>query len=300
MYELGVLDNGTLVGLARDEMENTLQTLGRMLATFGGGEVKITRTLRVGGAVDPPTEGEEGSGGDSSDGGLRRRQSFSNLFPSFHVAPAADPDSYSASLDDDGSGPPKPFRPTHPNPPLSTILLPITIKQAPHPERTPEERALLKRQKRDVRREKRQAENDYFPPTRHRPPPAHKHQPRPTSVDVQPLSAPTVKKKKPTSKTLAKIAAIPAVCPFKPRATTEGEPKYVVEAVVIKNTRPAVGGGGRASSSEDDGPFAVEESEEDAAVSDADVLDGEGWRFIDFDSLPRLRRGSTTSSAGPS
>lgn len=312
MYELGVLDNGTLVGLTRLEMEETLETLGRMLATFGGGEIRVSRVLRVGGSAEA-TSATDGS--DSSDGDTRRRPSFSALFPSFHVDPAVDPDSYLPPLDDgestSSSSHSKPFRPTHPHPPLSTLVLPIAIKRAPHPERTPEERAQLKRQKRDVRRAKRQEENDWIPPVRYRPPPGHRA-PRPPHLAPstpaggtgvgQPKQQGQQKRKSPSAKTLAKLAAMPAECPFKPRAASaEGEEKFVVEAVVIKRSQGV--SGGRTSSSEERGgvgtgseedSVAVEESEDDVPV-DEDVLDGEGWRYIDFDSLPRIRGGSMSS-----
>ncbi|ORY72221.1 hypothetical protein BCR35DRAFT_315182 [Leucosporidium creatinivorum] len=310
LYELGVLDNGSLVGLTRKEMDETLDTLRRMLATLGGGEVRISRVFRVGGSAE--ASAADSSGGDSSDGDGGRRPSFSSLFPSFHVDPAADPNSYGYNPDDEtDSSNPKPFRPTHPNPPLSTIVLPIAIKQSPHPERTPEERAFLKRQKRDVRRAKRQEENDWVPPIRHRPPPVHKPRPPPTESttpaapdDGKPGLPPKgTKRKPPSAKTLAKLAAMPAECPYKPRvATADGEEKFVIEACVIKSTRSSGSRGRRSSSSEErDGAgseedsFAVEESEDDPGL-DEDVLDGEGWRFIDFDSLPRVRGGSMTSS----
>lgn len=308
LYELGVLDNGTLVGLTRHDMDETLDTLRRMLSSLGGGEVRISRVFRVGGGGSAEASANS-SGGDSSDGDGERRFSFSSLFPSFHVDPATDPDSYGYDHGDETDHP-KPFRPTHPNPPLSTIVLPIAIKQSPHPERTPEERAILKRQKRDVRRAKRQEENDWIPPVRPRPPPVHKLRPPPlhstsisTSGDGKPGLPPKgTKRKPPSAKTLAKLATMPPVCPYKPRvATADGEEKFVIEACVIKSTRSS-GSGGRSSSSEErDGAasggddFAVEGREDDPGSAE-DVLDGEGWRFIDFDSLPRVRGGSTTSS----
>lgn len=311
LYELGVLDNGTLVGLTHKEMSETLDTLRRMLSTLGGGEVRISRVFRVGGGGSAEASAADNSGGDSSDSDGGRRTLFSSLFPSFHVDPAADPDSYGYTPDDEtDSGNPKPFRPTHPDPPLSTIVLPIAIKQSPHPERTPQERAILKRQKRDIRRAKLQEENDWLPPVRQRSSPVHKPHPNShhTTYSGNPgerkpgLPPKGTKRKPPSAKTLAKLAAMPAVCPYKPRvATAEGEEKFVVEACVIKIGRIS-GSGGRTSSSEErdgggseDDSFAFEESDDKLGL-EGDVLEGEGWRFIDFDSLPRVRGRSMTSS----
>ncbi|KAM0748232.1 hypothetical protein T439DRAFT_76723 [Meredithblackwellia eburnea MCA 4105] len=40
LYELGVLDDGTLVGLSFEDMTESLETLGKMLEGLGGGEIK--------------------------------------------------------------------------------------------------------------------------------------------------------------------------------------------------------------------------------------------------------------------
>ncbi|GAA6061837.1 hypothetical protein JCM10212_000754 [Sporobolomyces blumeae] len=48
VYELGVLDNGVLVGLEGCEMRESLETLGTMLSGLGGGLVSIKRIVRLG------------------------------------------------------------------------------------------------------------------------------------------------------------------------------------------------------------------------------------------------------------
>ncbi|GAA5989334.1 hypothetical protein JCM10908_001263 [Rhodotorula pacifica] len=48
VYELGLLDNGTLVGLNQEEMEQSLKTLAQMLAGLGGGRIQISRVIQIG------------------------------------------------------------------------------------------------------------------------------------------------------------------------------------------------------------------------------------------------------------
>lgn len=47
VYELGVLDHGELVGLDRDAMRESLDTLQLMLAGLGGGTIEVTRVIRL-------------------------------------------------------------------------------------------------------------------------------------------------------------------------------------------------------------------------------------------------------------
>lgn len=234
LYELGVLDNGTLVGLPAAEMHETLATLGKMLRGLGGGEVRVGRVVRIG----------TGAGDDDSD-----------EFVSFDV------DGEEPDLDYD-PGEPLPLlgsvvvNTTPPRPriatPPPTVTQPIAIPpRHPYPERTPAERAQLKRSKRDARRTRRESDGQLHPraPTYDpaTPRPAHHtHRPRvPGASPPQPAKAPTYANKKKMSQ------SAPASICRKPRMAEEGETRFVVEAVVVKKG-------------------AREDSEE-------------GWRYLDFD-----------------
>ncbi|GAA5863744.1 hypothetical protein JCM1840_005751 [Sporobolomyces johnsonii] len=147
IYELGLLDNGVLVGLSQSDMQESLRTLGRMLAGLGGGRVQVARVVRLGkGRADR-------EGGDNSDDS-GEPSSSPTLFPSFDV----DPDNSDS-----------PFRPSRPSaedssedsaPPLTAtqpipISAPSTRTRGPTPfpsNRTPDEKAQLRRDKRDARR----------------------------------------------------------------------------------------------------------------------------------------------------
>lgn len=188
MYELGVLDSGVLVGLSRVEMDESLQTLGRMLAGLGGGEVRISRVVQVGGQATlsghsaaatglepvPPLvasdcSSSDGSSVDGSSSPSRNVQGVPDspglLFKTFTVD-AIDPTCYNPKTDaTSNSDRHQVFRPTHPNPPLSQRALPLPIAHgpgpvSPYPERSFEERLRIKRMKRDARRLKRQQENE--------------------------------------------------------------------------------------------------------------------------------------------
>lgn len=165
VYELGLLDDGTLVGLKQVDMEESLRTLGQMLAGLGGGRVQITRVVRLGGSARPASPASSDS---SSTPSLSSSQSSAPssatasmppshapspvpvLFPSFDVAadyddlafvalaapPVIDPDTGDVSL-----FPPEPER-----------------GPVPYPRnRTAEEQAQLRRDKRDARRARREA-----------------------------------------------------------------------------------------------------------------------------------------------
>jgi len=71
VYEIGVLDDGKIVGLPREKMEESLRTLARMCAGLGGGRIQVSRVLRIGG---PPAAAED--------------DSTWTLFPSFDVPPS--------------------------------------------------------------------------------------------------------------------------------------------------------------------------------------------------------------------
>ncbi|GAA5899023.1 hypothetical protein JCM5296_006988 [Sporobolomyces johnsonii] len=147
IYELGLLDNGVLVGLSQSDMQESLRTLGRMLAGLGGGRVQVARVVRLGKA-----RADRGGGDNSDDSGGPSPSAA--LFASFDVYP-------------DNSD--SPFRPSHPSaedssedsaPPLTAtqpipISAPSTRTRGPTPfpsNRTPDEKAQLRRDKRDARR----------------------------------------------------------------------------------------------------------------------------------------------------
>lgn len=48
IYELGVMDHGAAIGISRVEMEESLETLGRMLGALGGGEIHVVRVVQLG------------------------------------------------------------------------------------------------------------------------------------------------------------------------------------------------------------------------------------------------------------
>ncbi|GAA6004591.1 hypothetical protein JCM10207_000948 [Rhodosporidiobolus poonsookiae] len=132
-YELGVLDNGVLVGLKHEDMAESLQTLRRMLAGLGGGHVRITRVVRIGGVSSTSLDGD----GDTPP------SPTSALFPSFEVE---------ASQNDlDLVVPSAPYTPPEPVP----LFPPEKKERGPTPfpsTRTPEEQAIFRRDKRDQRR----------------------------------------------------------------------------------------------------------------------------------------------------
>lgn len=318
LYELGVLDSGTLVGLTRTEMEETLQTLGRMLAGLGGGEVKVSRVVRVGGGAGGKSISSENSSSSSDDDRTSSSPNTPSLFNTFTVD-AVDPTCY-VSMPNTATMT-VPFRPTHPQPPSVNVAVhttgPIPISRAPHPERPAEERAQLKRAKRDARRAKKQEENDWMPPVRHRSPPAlHFSLKHPANDEEMtkssrphaPHAYPHTRRKHQPPEKVKKATKPTVVSPHKPRPAAAGEEaRYVVEAVVTKRSRLAARDGnarrssGESSSNDDRFAFAAnstsEEDEEGTSSTVEDEEDGdgdgvEGWSFLDFDSLPKLRRGS--------
>lgn len=333
-YELGVLDNGTVVGLNRAEMAESLETLGTMLSALGGGKIKVARVVKFGGASGEETSD---SGGDTSSS-----DAAPHLFESFEVEAIDQPAFFSSPLDDiynptstptsvlfpslphpgECANNPNPTPP--PTPPTSVLFTAPTlaaVTNTPNHDRTPEERAMLKRVKRDARRARRESESDAAqganssPKTRRvplsphqssRPSPHHQnHQPHDSGVS-QPVKIKGVStnrpKPKPNSpKQLSKSApALNHIQPRKPTLPQEnGEVRYVIEAVVSKRSGRTSGTGRR---NERERPLSVSTSVEDVGVfqEDEDELDGqffndeeggeneeegEGWKYLNFDSL---------------
>ncbi|KAK4058790.1 hypothetical protein OIO90_000236 [Microbotryomycetes sp. JL221] len=207
LYELGVMDNGLLVGLPLDEMQQSLDTLGRMLAGLGGGQVKVLRVIRVGGGERQIEQGhdDDKSEGESEDREriqqgnnsvnkavktklrTRRRSSATALFKTFSVEPVTDPTLYNVDTYNEGTSVGQEagsshhldesttvFRPTHPVAPIPNLVSKDHVVNQSHidhqqhmshmiqHDRTPEERAMLRRQKRDARRARRKHAHAHY------------------------------------------------------------------------------------------------------------------------------------------
>ncbi|KAK4053857.1 hypothetical protein OIV83_001513 [Microbotryomycetes sp. JL201] len=376
LYELGVMDNGLLVGLPLEEMQESLNTLGRMLAGLGGGQVRVLRVIRVGGSpADEPmtntltTNRSRANGTNKPEKGdnrttdesfvneppgerVRRRSSASLLFKTFSVEAVTDPAVYTiTSMKADETSAPI-FRPSHstrstPSPPRprehspSGIRVPHTVVSDSYiHNRTPEERALLRRQKRDARRARRKitatdrmttGSTSEGTPTIV-PPELDlgvvSIEAKSTDGSVVVLGAPcgggvgsggrrnspvlnhydatklNHKKKQLCARTLSKMMGCPN--PFKPSLVVgqkNGQERFVVEALVIKQTRQS----GRKSESSDEtdevrNRFSIDK---DLATDQSDTPDAttttqssasdddeglEGWGYLDF-SLPKVRKG---------
>lgn len=142
VYELGILDNGTLVGLNESDMAESLRTLGQMLAGLGGGAVQVTRVVRLGGSgstrrtPSPPDTAES---------------ACTALFPSFDVPFDTDDIAFVTSV-----APPQIDAQTG-----TVSIFPPERVRGPTPfpsNRTPDEQAELRRAKREARRLRKEAE----------------------------------------------------------------------------------------------------------------------------------------------
>ncbi|GAA5996085.1 uncharacterized protein JCM10292_007383 [Rhodotorula paludigena] len=142
VYELGILDNGTLVGLNESDMAESLRTLGQMLAGLGGGAVQVTRVVRLGGSgstrrtPSPPGTAES---------------ACTALFPSFNVPFDTDDIAFVTSV-----APPQIDAQTG-----AVSIFPPERVRGPTPfpsNRTPDEQAELRRAKREARRLRKEAE----------------------------------------------------------------------------------------------------------------------------------------------
>ncbi|GAA5885272.1 hypothetical protein JCM6882_009550 [Rhodosporidiobolus microsporus] len=156
VYELGLLDDGKIVGLPQEDMQESLQTLGRMLSGLGGGRVEIARVVRIGGSTETSPAPSSPS---------------RSVFPSFDVSPStSDLDFYRTSrtvpsvdaVDDstlDGStSPSKAALEPSVTLPEPVAFFPPEKPRGPTPypsSRTPEEQAIFRRDKRDQRRIRR-------------------------------------------------------------------------------------------------------------------------------------------------
>lgn len=264
LYEIGLLDDGTLVGLGEDEMNESLQTLGLMLRGLGGGEIRVGRVVRLGGGAGRRREGggdANASSGDDADPPPSPSPSPSSLFKSF-VVEGEEPEAYD---------------PGEPLPLLGTLPIAIPTSSTtssssassstngqqkqprPYPERTPEERAALKRSKRDARRYRDADGNDIPRPA------SEARPPREERVVVVP-KPPKPKPPKPVKEQVGGGNGGEAMAASrKPKMAVEGEVRFVVEAVVLTK-----GGMRRAEEREEEREGEPEEGEE-------------GWRYLDFD-----------------
>lgn len=278
LYELGVLDNGNIIGLVYEEMKESLQTLGRMLGGLGGGEININRVIRVGSSKrDDPTGSGSDSGGDSSEGGSISTSS-SYPFHSYRV------DDSSPELEIHNTL--TPLRPPVPSP--IPLAIPSISKQQllrEHHNRSAAEKAFDKDSKREKRRQFRRGggEVDAVPfdyVQRAKEKAAYRLlNPKPIPIRQPPkvIKQPYVKPPQVASK-------------FKPEMMlAEGQVRYVVEAQVTKRIQCVTGRDTQEDSLDDsdgvtDAPSGEEEQEED-----------EGWNFLEFDFMAAQKRGTDGS-----
>lgn len=147
IYELGVLDDGSLIGITRNEMRQSLSTLATMLAGLGGGRIEISKVLVLGGNQDSDEESDGASDLDPYNA-ARGNPNIDAGFESFNVPP---------DLTEHRLAPPlvhKPVKPLVLPIPMPLHLPPNSAKHI----RTPIERDEIKQQKRDARRLKRLSE----------------------------------------------------------------------------------------------------------------------------------------------
>jgi hypothetical protein len=253
LYELGVMDDGRLIGLRYEEMQETLSTLGRMLAGLGGGDVRINRVVRI------------QSGDIADDENVDSADPTLPLFPSFDVGaeepsgtPLIRPDDCALGIrqSDDSHVllfPSVDFTTTTPTHVLFTGAS-HPIEMYPSPE---EDRALCKRNKRNERRLRRESDAAL---------------PRPRKIPIHDHSTP--KSTCPPQPKAVKLSqSAPAKVCYKPQnMADDGEARYAIEAVVeaiaMKRTR-------RRSSMDDE----EEESGEEGGEGEGQ----EGWSFLEFD-----------------
>lgn len=317
LYELGVVDDGTLVGLSKGDMDASLDTLGRMLAGLGGGQVRVRKVFRL-------------AGDGSRDRGLaaagHRMEELAEgeaaeLFVSFWVEgrdEVVQPMSGEAGSEDEGlfaggvdidldlSLDPPPI-------PVGTAAKSVKISapvhhspafcgrryKKPHdphahhdkvqtqwPQRTPEERAVLKREKRDKGRRKSDghlALSSSSAPTSTptnpapRATPAHAHASAPKAIPQANQRRPSVK----LSRSEPKPAG--AVSKLRPSLLREGEERWVVEVEVRKRAggkRAEEVGGGEESEADGDGGGGGEEDGDQGGEEPE-----HGWAYLDFDFL---------------
>ncbi|KAI5479638.1 gtp binding protein 2 [Pseudohyphozyma bogoriensis] len=254
VYELGVLDDGTLVGLVEHEMLSSLETLGRMLSALGGGEIQIGRVVQLGGDPSPsPSSSDSGSDGDMDE----KRSPTAPLSPPFSSFQVDAQDELSTletlALETHSSFPSPLVTSTTTGTPTDILSTPIPIKsKAPHPERTPEERAILKRNKRDARRARRESEG------------------APPKVRGKGQGKGQGGNSQEGAKLSQSAPARTKYCPMKPLPASKesGEVRFVVEAIV---TKKGYSGGGR------------EEHVVGQADEELEEGHGEGWTYLDFD-----------------
>lgn len=283
VYELGLLDDGTLVGLVQDDMDESLRTLGQMLAGLGGGSVQVTRVVRLGSG--PSSTSSSASASSSPSPSPSTSTSPGALFPSFDVSADTDDLAFLTSTHSLSSTPPPPIV-TDPLTGAISIFPPPRVRgPTPVPNnRTPDEQAELRRLKRDARRQMRREG-----PAKAPGPP---HGAWPIQVATHPLPVPPRDKppkppKPPRARARSRCGgagddkgssssgssegdvrnAVAAVPPARPRPTRPGyaprsphggdslykpamlkegdtEVRYVLEAVVTKATAGAGAGGG--------------------------------------------------------
>ncbi|EGU12452.1 hypothetical protein RTG_01486 [Rhodotorula toruloides ATCC 204091] len=262
VYELGLLDDGTLVGLNQVDMEESLRTLGQMLAGLGGGRVQITRVVRLGG--NRTAEEQAQLRRDKRDARRARREA------------AQMSATLAKARGEELSSSPKPTSP---------IAIGLTKPSRPH----------------------RTIHTDYPTPIQPRTKPPKPPKPPRRTAEAR------AEREAAKEKEQERLASVAPETPFKPVLLKEGdeEVRYVVEAVVRKASRGDGRRGRRRSSHNEEfalgflNPDGDDESSDvlgspaDDLVDDSETVgDGdEGWSYLDFD-LAQLSS-SVKSSAAP-
>ncbi|KAL7342352.1 hypothetical protein BJY59DRAFT_719471 [Rhodotorula toruloides] len=262
VYELGLLDDGTLVGLNQVDMEESLRTLGQMLAGLGGGRVQITRVVRLGG--NRTAEEQAQLRRDKRDARRARRE----------AAQAAA--TLAKARGEDRSSSPKRTSP---------IAIGSTTSSRPH----------------------RMIHTDYPTPIKPRDKPPKPPKPPRRTAEAR------AEREAAKEKEQERLANVAPETPFKPVLLKEGdeEVRYVVEAVVRKASR-GDGRRGRRRSSHDEefamGVLSLDGDDEPSDVLASPDLDDsaddsetvgegdEGWSYLDFD-LAQLSSSIKSSAA---
>jgi len=247
LYELGVLDDGTLCGLPLADMKQTISTLGAMLRTLGGGSINITHVVKLTADEEIVERAVRRSGDDEA--------AEHEHFRSFEVE------------GDDGEEQETPFSMSLPN---RTATLASPRFRRVHRPLTEQEKAEKRRKKRTNARVRRElasldASPECLTPLSDDTAPQSRDEGRQSGESAAPAAADTrpVPTRTPaTDSRLECSARAEEVTPSFSRdelaKPVGSEVRYVVEAQVISRSH---GGGSDGSD------------------------DGEGWRYLDFGSL---------------
>lgn len=248
LYEIGVTDSGSLIGLSRRDMEGSLHTLGRMLAGIGGGSVRICRVVRLGGVEASDSEDEQSDGAE----GLAPRKSRAHRDRRSPTAGFAGFDVAAREIIFDDLVPPtlSPLVPPLVVPIPRLVVLPIEVPRLSV--RSTEERDEIKLAKREARRARRVSTDQSAPPMWNDLNPSYT---RPIKVVKLSKSVPT--RKSPLLEKTARQGRPQEPDPL-------GPARFVIEALVVRAVKGRRESGG----------------EEEMDPAEEDLL--EGFDFLDF------------------